>query len=196
MNNMNTKTDCELVKLYEEGNDNAFDILLDRYQETVYSYILFQVQNEDVANDVFQDTFARAIAYIRNHRYTENGKFASWIIRIAHNLIIDLSRLGDGNRMVTGEKYAQEYSNQLNHSEESHEKTFIQQQGRQEILHFVELLPEAQKEVIMMRFYEERSFKEIADLTGVSINTSLGRLRYALINLRKMIRKSDLSLVG
>ena len=196
MSNMTAKTDCELVKLYEEGNDKAFDILLDRYQETVYSYILFQVQNEDVANDVFQDTFARAIAYIRSRRYTANGKFASWIIRIAHNLIVDLSRLGDGNRLLTGEKYTRECANQLSLSEESHEKAFIQQQGKQEIMHLINLLPQAQKEVVIMRFYEERSFKEIATLTGVSINTSLGRLRYALINLRKMIQKSNLSLVG
>ena len=196
MNNLSAMTDHELVVLYEEGNDNAFDILLSRHQAYIYSYILFLVKDTDAANDFFQDTFQRAIVAIRSHKYQTSGKFSAWLTRIAHNLILDTSRKSETTCTVREDQVAPKALNSIRLSEATREDEMIDSQRREDIRHLLDYLPEPQKEVIIMRFYDDLSFKEIAQQTGCSINTALGRCRYALINLRKLIGEKRLSLVG
>ena len=196
MNTLSAMTDHELAKLYEEGNDSAFDILLDRHKDYIYSYILFLVKDSDEANDFFQETFSRAITAIRSHRYQTNGKFSAWLTRIAHNLVIDKSRDSDSTKTVRENLVKPKTLNSLSLSESTHEDKIIDRQTRREIRHMLDYLPEPQREVILLRFYDDLSFKEIAEQTGVSINTALGRMRYALINLRKLIGQKQFSLVG
>ena len=189
-------TDYELVELYEKGNDSAFDTLLARHQAYVYSYILFLVKDSDVANDFFQDTFQRAIIAIRSHKFQTSGKFSAWLIRIAHNLILDQGRKIEVTQTVREDQVAPKTLNSLRLSEATREEEMIDSQSRESIRHMLDYLPKPQREVIMMRFYDDLSFKEIAEQTGVSINTALGRCRYALINLRKLIGEKRISLVG
>jgi RNA polymerase sigma-70 factor (ECF subfamily) len=196
MKNLSTSTDYELVELYENGNDNAFDELLQRHQSYVYSYILFLVKEEDKADDIFQETFTRAIIAIRSHKYQTTGKFSAWLIRIAHNLIIDTTRETESGKQITQEKFTPIILNDIRLSESGVEKNIIEQQKADQIRKMLDYLPDVQREVILLRFYEDLSFKEIAEKTGVSINTSLGRMRYALINLRKMVQEHNLALVG
>lgn len=196
MNNLSAMTDHELVVLYEEGNDSAFDVLLSRHQAYIYSYILFLVKDSDVANDFFQDTFQRAIIAIRSHKYQTTGKFSAWLTRVAHNLIIDKSRECETTCTVRQDQVKPKALNSLRLSEATREDELIDSQTREGIRQMLDYLPEPQREVILMRFYDDLSFKEIAQLTGVSINTALGRMHYALINLRKLIKDKQLSLVG
>ena len=196
MNNLNTMTDHELVVLYEQGKDQAFDVLLNRYKDYIYSYILFLVRNQDYADDIFQETFTRAIVAIRSHRYQTTGKFNAWLIRIAHNLVIDMARNGDSNNVVSSDDFSKDILNNINLSEGTLESQLIKEQNIKTLNQLLEYLPEPQREVIIMHFYEDLPFREIAEKTGVSINTALGRMRYAIINLRKMIQKHQLSLVG
>ena len=193
MKNLSTSTDYELVELYENGNDNAFDELLQRHQSYVYSYILFLVKEEDKADDIFQETFTRAIIAIRSHKYQTTGKFSAWLIRIAHNLIIDATRETESGKQITQEKFTPIILNDIRLSESGVEKSIIEQQKADQIRKMLDYLPDVQREVILLRFYEDLSFKE---KTGVSINTSLGRMRYALINLRKMVQQHNIALVG
>lgn len=196
MKNLSTSTDYELVELYENGNDNAFDELLQRHQSYVYSYILFLVKEEDVADDIFQETFTRAIMAIRSHKYQTTGKFSAWLIRIAHNLIIDTTRETESGKLITQEKFTPGILNDIRLSEGGIENNIIEEQKASQIRKMLDYLPDVQREVILLRFYEDLSFKEIAEKTGVSINTSLGRMRYALINLRKMVQQHNIALVG
>ncbi|MBQ7461483.1 MAG: sigma-70 family RNA polymerase sigma factor [Bacteroidaceae bacterium] len=196
MNNLSAMTDHELVELYEQGNDSAFDILLSRHQAYIYSYILFLVKDSDVANDFFQDTFQRAIVAIRSHKYQSNGKFSAWLTRIAHNLIIDKSRESETTCTVRENMVKPKALNSLQLSEATREDEMIDRQNREGIRRLLDYLPQPQREVVIMRFYDDLSFKEIAQQTGVSINTALGRMHYALINLRKIIQEKRLSLVG
>ena len=196
MNNLSAMTDHELVQLYERGIDGAFDILLARHQAYIYSYILFLVKDTEVANDFFQDTFQRAIIAIRSHKYQTSGKFSAWLMRIAHNLIVDKSRESEQAQTVREELVKPKALNSLQLSEATREDEIIDTQAREGIRQLLNYLPEPQREVIIMRFYDELSFKEIAQQTGVSINTALGRMRYALINLRKLIGDRRYSLVG
>ena len=196
MKNLSTSTDYELVELYENGNDNAFDELLQRHQSYVYSYILFLVKEEDKADDIFQETFTRAIIAIRSHKYQTTGKFSAWLIRIAHNLIIDTTRETESGKQITQEKFTPIILNDIRLSESGVEKSIIEQQKADQIRKMLDYLPDVQREVILLRFYEDLSFKEIAEKTGVSINTSLGRMRYALINLRKVVQQHNMALVG
>ncbi len=194
--NLSTSTDYELVELYENGNDKAFDEILQRHQNYVYSYILFLVKEEDVADDIFQETFTRAIIAIRSHRYQTTGKFSAWLIRIAHNLIVDSTRETETGKIIFQEKFSSNILNDIRLSEGAIEGNIMEQQKADQIRKMLDYLPEVQREVIIMRFYEDLSFKEIAEKTGVSINTSLGRMRYALINLRKLIQQHNVALVG
>ena len=196
MKNLSTSTDYELVGLYENGNDNAFDELLQRHQSYVYSYILFLVKEEGVADDIFQETFTRAIMAIRSHKYQTTGKFSAWLIRIAHNLIIDSTRETESGMLVTQEKFSPIILNDIRLSEGGIETNIIEQQKADQLRKLLDYLPAVQREVVLLRFYEDLSFKEIAEKTGVSINTSLGRMRYALINLRKLVLKHNIALVG
>ena len=194
MNKWDTMTDYELVELYENGNDSAFDTILKRHQAYVYSYILFFVHQRDIADDIFQETFTRAIIAIRSHHYQTTGKFSAWLIRIAHNLVIDHIRDNESSNIVATENFSEGLLNSIRHSERSHEASIMEEQDMLTLRHLLDFLPEPQAEVVMMRFYEVMSFKEIAAATGVSINTSLGRMRYALINLRKLIQQHNISL--
>ncbi len=196
MNTLSAMTDHELVELYKTGNDSAFDILLARHQAYVYSYILFLVKDSDVANDFFQDTFQRAIIAIRSHKYQTNGKFSAWLTRIAHNLIIDKSRESQTACTVREDQVKPKALNSIRLSEATCEDKMIDSQQRESIRSLLDYLPAPQKEVVIMRFYDDLSFKEIALQTGVSINTALGRMHYALINLRKLIQEKQISLVG
>ncbi len=194
MNKWDTMTDYELVELYEKGNDSAFDAILNRHQAYVYSYILFFVHQRDIADDIFQETFTRAIIAIRSHHYQTTGKFSAWLIRIAHNLVIDHIRENESSNIVATENFSEGLLNSMRHSERSHEARFMEEQDMHTLRHLLDFLPEPQAEVVMMRFYEDMSFKDIAAATGVSINTALGRMRYALINLRKLIQQHNISL--
>lgn len=193
---MSTMTDYELARLYEEGKDKAFDELLRRHQGQVYTYLVFLVKNEALAEDLLQETFTNVIIAIRSHKYQTTGKFNAWLIRIAHNIAIDHSRLAGAGKTVSKDEFSQSILNNISFSEASCESSFIESQEASRIKELLSYLPETQREVVMMRFYEDMSFKEIADATGVSINTSLGRMRYALINLRKLIGNKKMALVG
>lgn len=196
MQNLRKETDAVLVKLYEEGNDEAFDILLERYQSAVYGYIFSVVHDSDMANDVFQDTFMRVIMQIRGHNYTDNGKFSSWVMRIAHNLVIDNAR--QRRQIVdiadeTDKERAMSTSTLLSGNKEME---LHNEQTYQTLAEMVARLPEPQQEVVRMRMFEHLSFKEIAEKTDCSINTALGRMRYAVLNLRRMSAKLDLTLMS
>lgn len=196
MKNLSAMSDYELVALYENGDDSAFDTLLERHQAYLYSYILFLVKDEVVAGDFFQDTFQRAIIAIRSHKYQTSGKFSAWLTRIAHNLIVDRSREAETVKTVREDDVKQRTLNSISLSEATREDEIIDTQNREYIRRMLDYLPEPQREVIILRFYEDLSFKEIAQQTGVSINTALGRMRYALINLRRIIGDKQISLVG
>ena len=196
MNDLNTMTDYELVTLYEQGNDSAFDIILKRYQDYVFSYITFLVRSEDLAEDLFQETFTRAIIAIRSHKYQTTGKFSAWLIRIAHNLVVDQMRNEEDIDTTSKEEFPHDILNSLRYSEGSLENKIIERQNIKTLRHLLSYLPENQLEVVVMHFYEDLTFREIAEKTNVSINTALGRMRYALINLRKLIQKHQISLVG
>lgn len=194
MQHLCTETDEMLVQLYENGNDEAFDVLLDRYQKIVYGFILTLVCDAAVADDVFQETFYKAIVCIRSHRYTESGRFQSWIIRIANNLIVDRHRHREPLVDLPNPK---EYDRLFNRSELADgcaEDVFHNEQTLQDVKRMIERLPENQQEVVRLRIYEKKSFKEIADITNCSINTALGRMRYATINLRRMAARNKMDL--
>lgn len=194
MANINTLTDEQLVRAYSEGNNDAFDTLLRRHQDRIFNYILRIIKNEDVANDIFQDTFVKAIQTIRQGRYTENGKFPAWISRIAHNLIIDYYRQEKSENLQSSDLTDIDILNRKELCEETIEDILISDQIRNDVKYLIGELPELQREVLMMRYYQGLSFKEIAEITGVSINTALGRMRYAILNLRRIAQERDIIL--
>lgn len=194
MNNLNLLTDEVLVKLYESGNDKAFEILLLRYKSKVYTYIYMIVRSRHLAEDIFQDTFIKAIATIKQGRYVESGKFLAWINRIAHNLIIDYFRREKNENTFSADDFDYDIVNSASLSERSFEDLISNEQVLKDVVHLVNLLPPTQQSVIRMRYFEDLSFKEIADKTDVSINTALGRMRYALLNLRKIAIEKDVLL--
>ena len=188
-------TNEALALLYVGGNNKAFDELLNRTQSSLFAYIMFVVRNEDVANDIFQETFVKVITRLQEGRYTDSGKFSFWLTRIAHNAIMDWYRaqrsehivdLADENDLskLKGEQVMDNFR----------ESELVNEQLMDDVRRMMEALPAAQREVVYMRFYQQLSFKEIAELTGVSINTSLGRMRYALMNLRKMAKEHRIEL--
>ena len=187
-------TDEQLVKAYAQGNNEAFDTLLKRHQDRIFTYILRIIKNEDVANDIFQETFVKAILTIKQGRYTENGKFPAWITRIAHNLIIDYYRQEKSENIQSADVEEIDILNRKELCEETIEDVMISDQIKEDVKYLIEELPELQKEVLKMRYYKNLSFKEIAELTNVSINTALGRMRYAIINLRRIAAEKKISL--
>lgn len=197
MKNFRAQTDEELLRLYIEGNNSAFDVLLKRYESKVFTYLLYSVRSQELAEDLFQDAFVRIITTLRQKRYTEHGKFSSWVMRIAHNLVIDHFRQTKADNFVSNDEIEFDLFNSLSlGSEDSVEKQIIDKQILAEVKELVHLLPQNQREVVLMRFYQDLSFKEIAEATGVSINTALGRMRYAIINLKKLAYENNLLLVG
>ena len=179
-------TDEELVVSYAEGNNSAFEILLSRHKQSLFGYILYVVRNRDLADDIFQETFIKAITTIKQGKYTESGRFRAWITRIAHNLIIDYFRQERNENTVSNDEYEFDLFNNSTLCDDDIEITLVKNQVLNDVKKLVDFLPESQREVLNMRYYQELSFKEIADKTGVSINTALGRMRYAILNMRKM----------
>lgn len=195
MKNLNQLADELLVRLYEEGNNEAFGVLLNRHQSKVYSYIYLIVKNKDLSEDIFQDTFIKAVTTIQQGRYVDTGKFLGWINRIAHNLIIDYFRkLRNENTFSADGIDFDILHSSAKLAELSIEDVISNEQVLLDTVSLMDFLPENQKEVIRMRFFEDLSFKEIADKTNVSINTALGRMRYALINMRKIASDKGISL--
>ncbi|MBQ5694648.1 MAG: sigma-70 family RNA polymerase sigma factor [Bacteroidaceae bacterium] len=194
MSNFSTMSDHELVDLYEQGIDEAFDVLLSRNQEHLFAYILRLAQNEEKANDIFQETFMKAIICIRSHQYRTTGKFSAWLMRIAHNLIIDEARSNRNITQLDTEMQRETIYNNINLSQECCEEEMFRMTDIQTLGKMVSRLPLVQQEIIHLRFYEDLSFKEIAQITNVSINTALGRMRYATLNLRKMMVENSLDL--
>lgn len=194
MVNIKSMTDAELVKAYAQGNNDAFDQLLRKYSDKVFAYIIRTVKNEDVANDIFQDTFVKAILTIKQGRYTENGKFPAWITRIAHNLIIDYYRQAKAENLQSSDVAEADVLNRKELSEATIEEEIISRQLLDDVRGLIKYLPEPQREVLTMRFYRNMSFKEIAEETRVSINTALGRMRYAVLNLRRIASEKEIAL--
>lgn len=179
-------SDAELVSLYQSNNDRAFKVLLTRYKSKVYSTVYFIVKDRDVADDLTQDVFCKAIDTIKGGRYNENGKFQQWIVRVAHNLAIDYYRRDKKYPMLREDDDFQLF-NLLPLATNTTDKNIAQKEIHQLLREHIKQLPKEQKQVLLMRHFAGMSFKEIAEMTGVSINTALGRMRYALINLKKML---------
>ena len=194
MDNYSEMTDEQLVVLYTNGNNTAFDTLLERHKRHIYSYIIYTVKDTDLADDIFQDTFIKAITTIRQGKYTETGKFKAWIMRIAHNLIIDMFRQKKQENTISNDSYEFDLLNNLNLCDDTFESQLVKAQVMQDVKKLVCYLPDKQREVLEMRYYKDLSFQEIADITGVSINTALGRMRYAIINMRKMANDNKMIL--
>ena len=183
-------TDNELIASYQSGNEQALRTLIARYEKRLFSYIMLSVKNKELAEDIFQDTFIKVINTIRSGNYHEEGKFFQWIMRIANNLKIDYYR--KVQRMPMFDSNGEfDIFEVLSAQEDSVEQKLIREQIYNDLQRVIEYLPEEQKEVLVMRIYQDYSFKEISEFTGVSINTALGRMRYALINLRKLIGKNS-----
>lgn len=196
MQNHTTLTDEQLVSAYAAGDNNAFDQLLKRHKARLFNFILSMVKDRDLADDIFQETFVKAIVTIRQGRYNDQGKFIAWIYRIARNLIIDSYRQDKvENQLSTDDENGVNLLNRSEFSEGTVEDTLIGMQIEEDLRALVTELPESQRQVVDMRFYQNLSFKEIAALTGVSINTALGRMRYAILNLRRMARERSVSLI-
>lgn len=195
MDKLHGMTDEELALSYVNGNNKAFDLLLSRTQSKLFSYILFVVHDRDRADDVFQETFVKAIAKLHEGRYTTSGKFLAWLMRIAHNVIMDNYRenRSKGTVDVAGDN---DLSNISSESllDSNIESEYVNTQVLSDVKKMMNMLPTPQREVVFMRYYQNMAFKEIAEVTGVSINTSLGRMRYALLNMRRMARDNKLSL--
>ncbi len=190
-----TTTDDELVKLYENGVNEAFDVLLARHKDKIYTSIYLSVHDQDIANDIFQEAFMKVICTIKQGRYTEKGKFAAWVIRIAHNLIIDQYRTDKSENTVSNDEDDEmDLFNNIHLYDDNVEDIMIREQVYEDVVNLMNHLPDNQKEVLRMRYFEDLSFKEIADATGVSINTALGRMRYAILNLRKLAEENDVFL--
>ena len=190
MKNFEGVTDEELALLYVKGNNSAFDELLSRTQTKLFTYIMFVVRDHDIADDIFQETFVKVITRLQKGQYTDSGKFIFWITRIAHNCIMDWYRQQQTSHIIeVNEDNDLQNLKSASVMDISKETEMINEQVLLDIKKMVETLPTPQREVVYMRFYQQLSFKEIADLTGVSINTSLGRMRYALINLRRMAKE-------
>lgn len=187
-------TDDNLVELYAQGSAEAFDVLLARYQEKLFTYILYNVHNEDVANDIFQETFVRAIMTIKQQRYTASGKFYAWLVRIARNQIIDQFRQMQNENAISKDEVEYDLFNNASLADHPIEHQMVNEQTLEDVKRLMDHLPETQREVVFMRFFQELSFKEIAETTGVSINTALGRMRYAIMNMRKLAADNGISL--
>lgn len=194
MENLNLMTDEELAIMYIEGDNKAFDLLLSRNQEKLFAYILFVVRDREIANDMFQDTFFKVVSRLQEGKYVANGKFSAWLMRIAHNVIMDWYRQQRTQNIVDAPKNNDLSNVGASLLEGTREGELINTQVIEDVRRMMTHLPASQREVVFMRFYQQMSFKEIAEATGVSINTALGRMRYAILNLRRMTREHQLTL--
>lgn len=192
--NLRQLSDHDLVKRFIQGDQLSIEVLINRHKKKVFTYIVLIVKNQQLAEDIFQDTFIKVIRSLKEGKYKDNGKFVSWVIRIAHNLTIDHFRKEKQINTYSNEDYETDIFNSKKLSDGTIEDILVEKQIVNEVKLLIEELPEDQKQVILLRHYGGLSFKEIAEQTGVSINTALGRMRYALINLRKLIEQKNLSL--
>lgn len=192
--NLNRLSDYELLNNYISGNEISINILLDRHRKRIFDYIYMMVKNQDVADDIFQETLIKVVRFVREGRYTENGKFLSWVLRIAHNQVIDYFRQKKQRNNISEGDAGYDLLNHPKFSDRTVEERLITDQIEADVRKLIDFLPSEQKEVVLMRYYMGLSFKEIAEQTNVSINTVLGRMRYALINLRKLIDENRLTL--
>jgi RNA polymerase sigma-70 factor (ECF subfamily) len=188
------QTDNELVEQFISGNQQAIDTLIRRHRKRVFGYIVLLVKNHTLAEDIFQDTFVKVIQSLQKGKYTDNGRFVSWVMRIAHNLIIDHFRREKQLNTVSNESTPVDIFNSPRFSDKNVEEHIVYEQILSEVRDLVDSLPDDQKEVVMLRHYAGLSFKEIAEQTNVSINTALGRMRYALINMRKIMEERNICL--
>ncbi len=194
MQKLSRLTDEQLVAAYVEGSNEAFDVLLTRHQNNVYSYIVKIVKNEEIADDIFQETFMKIITTVRQGRYVDSGRFAAWMMRIARNLIIDYFRQEKSNNTVSIDYGEVDLLNRKELSDGTVEDVMVTDQIHSDVRRLMEALPETQREVLEMRFFKDMSFKEIAETTNVSINTALGRMRYALMHIRKLAKEKNIAL--
>jgi RNA polymerase sigma factor (sigma-70 family) len=188
-----TLTDRELIDSYLQGNESAFEVLLNRHQQVVFSKILFIVRDEELANDLFQDTFIKVVTTLKAGKYRDEGKFAQWVLRMAQNLAIDHFRRSKKMPLVRGTEDYDVFAT-LQDGDPHVEDRMVQDQILRDVAHLVDLLPPEQAQVVRLRMESDLGFKEIAEETGVSINTALGRMRYALINLRRMVAEQGIVL--
>ena len=194
MRELKKLTDELLVKGYISGNSKCIDVLIDRYKNKIFTYILVCVKQRELAEDIFQDTIVKVIHSLKAGRYAENGKFSSWVMRIGHNLIIDYYRKEKHLATVSNDNFEFDLFNHSKYSAKSVEDKMVYDQILKDVASLVSLLPESQKKVVELRHYKGLSFKEIAEELDVSINTALGRMRYAIINLRKLAEEKNISL--
>ena len=187
-------SDQELIQQFLSGDKEGIEKLINRHKNKVYTYIVLVVKNQQLAEDIFQDTFIKVIRSLIDGKYKDNGRFVSWVIRIAHNLIIDHFRKEKQINTLSNDDYEADIFNSKKLSDQNIEDVMIKEQITNDVRQLIDELPEEQKQVILLRHYGGMSFKEIADQTDVSINTALGRMRYALINLRKLIVRKNISL--
>ena len=187
--------DAVLVKNYISGDESALSSLIERHQSKIYGFIYSKINDRDLSDDIFQDTFIKVIKTLKSQSYNEEGKFFPWVMRIAHNLVVDHFRKA---KKMPYQRETEEYSifNYMTDNSLNIEGQIISEQVESDLAKLLDELPADQKEVLVMRMYQDLSFKEIADLTGVSINTALGRMRYALLNLRKIIEKNQIILTN
>lgn len=193
MKNLSNSNDTQLVHAFRNGDNRALEILIERYRDKIFSTILFIIKDKYLAEDLFQDAFIKIIDTIRNDRYTEEGKFLPWAIRIAHNLCVDYFRkIKRAPAVKTSDD--NDIFELYNFTEDAADKNLVQEETQERIRLILNLLPQEQREVIVLRHYADLSFKEIAEITSCSINTSLGRMRYGLINMRKMLTEKQIAL--
>ena len=186
-------SDYELITGFIKGNERCFEELINRHKNKVFSYINLYIRDQALAEDIFQDTFLKVIQSVKAGKYSDNGRFLSWVMRIAHNLIIDNYRRVKQLNVVSNDSCETDLFNSSKLSDTNIEDDYIRKQIKKDIRSMIGSLPEDQREVVILRHYADMSFKEIADITGVSINTALGRMRYALINLRKIMEEKKVS---
>ena len=194
MESLNMMTYDMLVTLYSQGNDKAFDVLLSRYQQKLFSYIFFIVRNQEMAEDIFQETFVKAITTLKQGRYVADGRFGAWLTRIAHNLVIDSFRQERNENTISNDEVEVDLFNDADLCDDNIEMRMVNEQVLGDVRRLVDALPDNQREVLYMRYYQDLSFKEIAAITGVSINTALGRMRYAILNMRRIAEEKHMVL--
>lgn len=187
-------TDYELIQRFINGEESCFEQLIHRHKNKVFAYISLYIRDRALAEDLFQDTFMKVIQSVKSGRYQDNGKFISWVMRIAHNLIIDHFRRVKQMNTVLNDDYETDLFNSKRFADLTVEDNMIRKQIHKDVRYMISLLPDDQREVVILRHYAGLSFKEIAEMTDVSINTALGRMRYALINMRKLMEEKKISL--
>lgn len=193
MKTLSQATDTQLIRAFQEGNANALEVLINRYKDKIFSSILFLVKDKYLAEDLFQDVFIKVIDTLRNNRYTEEGKFLPWALRISHNLCVDYFRKVKRSPAIKTSD-DRDIFEVINVVEDSAETKMMAAQSHDRVRKMLDMLPEEQREVIVLRHFADMSFKDIADITNCSINTALGRMRYGLINLRKLMVEKQIAL--